>query len=480
MQPRLLRSPARLAGASLLRVQTDDRLVALARDGHERAFAAIVERYRPALERYATRLVGPSRGEDAVQQAFVNAHAALISNSPDKTIELRPWLYRIVHNAALNTLRSSRDEQPLGDAAEQLSFDDDAIERRERLREALDALAALPANQRDAILLRELEGRSHDEIAVALGLTPGAARQQIFRARAALRAAATAITPQPLLVRTLELAASGGGSGAADVAAGAGASLTAVLAKAGAGVLVTGAVVGGAVGTGVVHTPRLHEQRPPAAREAAAHPKRSAQTSSHGSASAAAAPAGAGHRSTEADRRSTSHHKRSSDRKHTGDRSGTDRRGQGTTAPASRPVSEHRGPSRTGSTVQEVHHGGSTNDAAGTEHSGSGHHGHHGGRGGGGDTVAGATTQPESTEVETETPEAATETGGGGGGGASSGGGSPGGGGGGGGTQTTTDAQPPATTTGSTVPTAPTNGGGGGAGGATTALPPGSFGGKGK
>src|SRR5207247_9381658 len=97
---------------------------------------------------------------------------------------------------------------------------------------------------RDAILLAELEGRSHDDIAVALGLTPGAARQQIFRARAALRAAATAITPQPLLVRTLELAASGGGSGAADVAAGAGASLTAVLAKAGAGVLVTGRVGG--------------------------------------------------------------------------------------------------------------------------------------------------------------------------------------------------------------------------------------------
>src|SRR5947199_904621 len=148
MSPHLLRSPARLASASLLRVQSDERLVELARDGHERAFEAIFERYRPALERYATRLVGPSRGEDAVQQAFVNAHRALGGES-DRTIELKLWLYRIVHNAALNSLRTTRDEQLLGDDAERLGLADDVFERRERLREALDAVAALPEKQRD-------------------------------------------------------------------------------------------------------------------------------------------------------------------------------------------------------------------------------------------------------------------------------------------------------------------------------------------
>src|SRR3954447_4399764 len=158
MSPRLLRSPPRLAGPSLLRVQTDERLVELARDGHERAFEAIVQRYRAVLERYATRLVGPTRGEDAVQQAFVNAHTYLISH-PDKTIELRPWLYRIVHNAALNTLRAARDEQPLDEMTERAPLGDDVIERRERLREALDAVAALPATQRDPLPLRERVGR---------------------------------------------------------------------------------------------------------------------------------------------------------------------------------------------------------------------------------------------------------------------------------------------------------------------------------
>src|SRR3954451_16753867 len=266
MQPRLLRSPASLAGSSLLRLQTDERLVALAREGHERAFEAIVERYSVVLERYATRLVGPSRGEDAVQQAFVNAHSYLIGH-PDKAIELRPWLYRIVHNAALNTLRASRDEQPLDELTERAPYGDDVIERRERLREALDAVAALPANQRDAILLRELEGRSHEEIAVALGLSEGAARQQIFRARAALRAAASAITPAPLMAKMLEMAA-GATSGASDVAVSAGAGLTAVLAETGAGGLVTGAVVGGAVGSGVVPTPIHHSDQQRAARAA--------------------------------------------------------------------------------------------------------------------------------------------------------------------------------------------------------------------
>src|SRR3954453_19031383 len=275
MQPRLLRSPARLAGTSLLKLQSDESLVSLARDGHEQAFAAIVERYQVQLERYASRLVGPTRAEDALQQAFVNAHSAL-TRDPEKTIELRPWLYRIVHNAALNTLRGAHDEQPLGEDTDRLGLTDDAIERREMLREALEAVAAPPphqpatlppptpappAQQRDAILLRELEGRSHEEIAVALGVTPGAARQQIFRARAALRAAATAVTPTPLLIRLMEMAA-GSGSGAADVATATGGGITAVLTKVGAGVLVTGAVAGGAVGTGVVNVPGTAHQTP--------------------------------------------------------------------------------------------------------------------------------------------------------------------------------------------------------------------------
>lgn len=66
MTPRAVLEPASLAGAALLRCQTDERLVDLARAGCERAFAAIVDRYRPVLLRYARRLVPAGRAEDLV------------------------------------------------------------------------------------------------------------------------------------------------------------------------------------------------------------------------------------------------------------------------------------------------------------------------------------------------------------------------------------------------------------------------------
>src|SRR4051794_9678509 len=106
MSPQLLSGAARLAGSSLLRLQSDERLVALIRDGHDPAFTAVVDRYRDELLRYATRLVGESRAEDVVQQALVNAHGAMTSSDSD--LQLRPWLYRIVHNAGLITLRAGR------------------------------------------------------------------------------------------------------------------------------------------------------------------------------------------------------------------------------------------------------------------------------------------------------------------------------------------------------------------------------------
>jgi DNA-directed RNA polymerase specialized sigma24 family protein len=89
---------------ALLRTQSDARLVALAAGGHERAFEAIVERYRRQLLRHARRHLPEARAEDALQQAFVSAWTAL--RRGDEVRELRPWLHRIVHNAALNALRA--------------------------------------------------------------------------------------------------------------------------------------------------------------------------------------------------------------------------------------------------------------------------------------------------------------------------------------------------------------------------------------
>jgi RNA polymerase sigma factor (sigma-70 family) len=239
-----------------LRLQSDERLLRLAREGHPPAFTAIVDRYRAALQRYCARLVGDQRAEDAVQQAFANAHRAMTER--DDVIQLRPWLYRIAHNAALNTLRGetagwSLDDPDAPDIAALGGEADDvesAVVRREHLHDTLAAISSLPAQQRDALLLRELEGRSHVEIADVLGVTAGAARQHLMRARAAVRAAATAITPYPLLTKLITwMTFTPTGERVTQVAAGAG--LGAGLVKVSAGVLATGALVGGAVGTGV-------------------------------------------------------------------------------------------------------------------------------------------------------------------------------------------------------------------------------------
>src|ERR687884_97085 len=92
-----------LPSAVLLRTQSDERLVALARDGHELAFEAIVERYRRSLLRACRRILPEARAEDALQQALVAAWNGL--RRGDDVQDLRPWLYRIARNTALNQLR---------------------------------------------------------------------------------------------------------------------------------------------------------------------------------------------------------------------------------------------------------------------------------------------------------------------------------------------------------------------------------------
>src|SRR5947208_8528356 len=91
----------------LLAGQSDERLLALVRDGHERAFEALVDRYRRPLLRYLRRAVGlsDSPAEDVVQQALLQAWLALVRGTEVR--DLKPWLYRIAHNTAVNAIRGS-------------------------------------------------------------------------------------------------------------------------------------------------------------------------------------------------------------------------------------------------------------------------------------------------------------------------------------------------------------------------------------
>src|SRR5688572_27113831 len=176
MTPRSLLAPARLAGVPLLRSQSDERLVDLVRAGNDAAFEAIVTRYRRLLLRHCSRILSEERAEDVVQQAFVRALAAM--RRDERPLDLKPWLYKIAHNAALNSLRErSMPTDGLEEQIDGVERPEQAYERREGLRTVVAAVSALPARQRDAIVLRELEGRSYDEIARELGVSDGAVRQ---------------------------------------------------------------------------------------------------------------------------------------------------------------------------------------------------------------------------------------------------------------------------------------------------------------
>src|SRR5436190_9667829 len=230
MTPRKLIEPARLAGTAVLRGQSDERLIDLTRAGNEKAFEAIVHRYRAPLLRYCGRILPPGRAEDAVQQAFLNAYSAI--SAGEKELRLRPWLYRIAHNSALNLLRQNGwNHEQLDERFDGVLRPDQAVESRERIRSLVESVNELPERQRDAIVLRELEGRSYEEIAAALGVTDGAVRQLLNRARTALRAGATAVTPYGLAERIAEIGTGAGGA--------------VTLAKVGTAMLVAGSVATG-------------------------------------------------------------------------------------------------------------------------------------------------------------------------------------------------------------------------------------------
>jgi RNA polymerase sigma factor (sigma-70 family) len=255
---------ARIVLGPALRTQPDKRLVALVREGYETAFEEIVRRYDKALGRYAAAIVG-GRSEDVTQDAFSKALLAL--RRDDSEIELRPWLYRIVRNTALNDLRDRpAAAEELAEAIAGGRNPAEELEQREELADLMKRLRALPESQRAAIVMRELEGLSHEEIAAALGLSGGGARQAIHRARTALRDGAGLLLPLPL-VRFLidhgaDVATAGAGAGTAVAGGTAGGVGAGTLIKAG----VVTAVLAGSVGTGVA----LRETRAPDTPSAAA------------------------------------------------------------------------------------------------------------------------------------------------------------------------------------------------------------------
>jgi RNA polymerase sigma factor (sigma-70 family) len=169
-----------------LRFRRDAALRSLAARGDAAAFAAVYERHHQALYRYCRSILhNDEDARDALQSAMTRAFAALRTETRD--FELRPWLFRIAHNEAISLLRRRRDTQDL-EAIEHAGADtlDRDVAQREELATLRADLDQLSEQQRAALVLRELNGLGHDEIAEVLGVTSTAVKAAVFDARSAL------------------------------------------------------------------------------------------------------------------------------------------------------------------------------------------------------------------------------------------------------------------------------------------------------
>ena len=167
--------------------QVDDRiLLHAARDGDLDAFELLVRRHQPAIYSVALRmLVSEADAQDATQETFVRAWRGLRGFRGESAVST--WLYRIVTRRCLDLIAARRPTQELGQI-EPDTGDDPArtAEQHERLRAVTRAIADLPGEQRAALVLREFEGLSYDQIAEVLRISVAAVKGRIHRARVAV------------------------------------------------------------------------------------------------------------------------------------------------------------------------------------------------------------------------------------------------------------------------------------------------------
>jgi RNA polymerase sigma factor (sigma-70 family) len=264
------RAPAHLGGLP------DEDLVRLARGGDEAAFDAIVHRYRAPLQAYCRRWLDIHRAEEVVQHTLMKAFICVRDDT--RPLVLRPWLYRVAHNAALNAVeKKGADWEQLDENYDGVPQPPQVAEQRARFLRIVGEIGALPSRQRAALLLNEFEGRCYADIASELGTSESGVRGLLRRARRQLRETAAALLlPFPIL---RELVRSDGGRGlqtergaellgTAGAAGGVGAA--GGFAKVAAGVLAAGTIAGG--GTAIQRTDDPLRAGDGTAAISAAHP----------------------------------------------------------------------------------------------------------------------------------------------------------------------------------------------------------------
>jgi RNA polymerase sigma factor (sigma-70 family) len=186
--------PALRGPSPLLRLQSDERLIALVRRGQHAAFETLVSRYQSRLLAFCRHMLASREdAEDVLQEVFAAAFNAMLAD--DRQINVRPWLYRIARNRSLNHLRRASaigvDSMDIHYAEGGISTVDKVL-RRESFRQLIGDVHKLPETQRTALLLREIDALSYDQIADAMETTVPAVKSLLVRARISLAEAAEA------------------------------------------------------------------------------------------------------------------------------------------------------------------------------------------------------------------------------------------------------------------------------------------------
>lgn len=179
---------------ALMRLQSDEKLVAMTRGGDQGAYEALMGRYHSRILGFTRHMLGSREdAEDVTQESFAAAYSAMMAD--ERPINVKPWLYRIARNRSLNHMRRQKavgvDDFDLHVADHGRTTADEAGQREE-LRQLMGDVQALPESQRTALLLREIDALSYDQIAEAMETTVPSVKSLLVRARVGLAEAAEA------------------------------------------------------------------------------------------------------------------------------------------------------------------------------------------------------------------------------------------------------------------------------------------------
>ncbi len=176
-------------------IADEAQLVRSSREGNLDAFNTLVQIYQRQVYNLCLRMLGSAAAEDAAQEAFIAAYRRL---SSFRGGSFRAWLLRIAANICCDELRRRRSRPAASleatleagspaDVPSRLAGPEEEAQRRELGRHLQQGLGALPAEQRLAIILRDIHGLSYEELTEALGCSLGTVKSRIARGRAKMR-----------------------------------------------------------------------------------------------------------------------------------------------------------------------------------------------------------------------------------------------------------------------------------------------------